>query len=229
MGLWANQILALALVALYLWDCLKSIQPQTRIVQQTFSGPKPLFAAFKFGSGLRTLINPLTPFFTVCVASAFDFSSERAVASVETKGPQYSILQALIAVQLGLVAFAAPISLLYMRDQWFLISIALSYLNLSLLSFLAWTVGGGMRLSRKVRVLLLLEAMICIPYSINLLRNMNMANGNSCSLYGTFRRLHGVEQKRYANDMMQFLVELDIPESEILSDALIYVASISDE
>jgi len=86
-----------------------------------------------------------------------------------------------------------------------------------------------MRLSPKTRILLLLEALVCIPYSINLLRNMNLANGTSCSLYGIFRGLHKEEQKRYAGDMMLFLAELDISQSESVSDAMNYVASIADD
>jgi len=233
MGLWANQILAMALVALYLWDCVKSVPPQRRIIQQTFRGPQLLFSAFKFGSGLRTLINPLTPFFSTSITSALGHADYEAPATSGASGPYFLIYQIMIALQLGLVAVAAPISLIYMRDQWFLVVVFLSYLNFAVIAISVWREGGRIRLSSKRRCVLLFESFVCIPYSINLLRNLSLIQECPFDLYGAFRRLPIDEQRRYAKDMRYFLEELssseDLSVAAFIVDAMKYVTSISDD
>ena len=233
MGLWTNQILAVAIVALYLWDCLKPVSLQTRIVKLSFRGSQPQFTAFKFGNGLRTLINPFTPFFPIAATSEISKESAKAVFVQDARTPCYLVSQILTAVQLGLVGVVAPVSLLYMRDQWFLITVVLSYLNFGAISVLVWIEGGQLRLSSRRRSILLLEALICIPYSINLLRNLSLTQKLSVDVYGAFRTLHIKNQKRFARDMRQFLEELDNSDDaqvlHYIADAMNYVESIVDE
>lgn len=204
---WTNELLAAAIVSLYLWDCMKRVSLESRLIESTFGRPRPLLTAFKLGNGLFTFINPFTPF-ALLYKGAFHSSVNQEEDKHEATLDALALIQPLVSLQFFWVIVAAPISLITSRDLWFILAVLAAIVTHATMASWLFYHASALGVSKRRLSAIIAEATICLPYSVNILRAVSLEAGETLNIVSVFRNLSVNDQRSLASSMADYLQDL---------------------
>lgn len=231
-SLWSSELLAAAIIALYLWDCMKRVAPEVRLVESIFGRLRPLPAAFKLRKGLFTFVNPLTPFAPLYKGTILSSADQRADEEASNLNALYSI-QPVVSLQFFWVICLAPFALIMGRELWFLLAFLVAVITHAIIAGWLFFHASAIGMSKRRMSAIIFEATICLPYSVNILRAVSLEAGATQNIAEVFRNMPISDQEALASSMADYLREL--PEDgenidrEALQHALLHVEDVLND
>lgn len=198
---------------------MKRVAPENRLVESIFGRLRPLPTAFKFGKGLFTFINPLTPFaplYKGAFLSSVDQSAGEDLSTLDT----LFFIQLLVSIQFFWVICLAPLSLVMGREFWFLLALLGAIITHAIIA--GWLLCHAARigLSKQRMSAIIFEATVCLPYSVNILRAVSLEAGTTRNITEVFWNMPTSDQRALASSMADYLRELPEDGEKIDRDTL---------